>query len=124
MFYLVLTIGKNIFLFMDLPCPKTNAKKVFVTLAILLTWQAEVAGEGSVTIVDGRHYSNVFGETRNYRVFLPPGYDAALSKNILLSISFTAGPSAFSEAVIPMAISTKVKIMAGITLQTLFQEMM
>lgn len=80
MFYLVLTIGKNIFLFMDLPCSKTNAKKVFVTLAILLMCQAAVAGEDSVTIVDGRHYSNVFGETRNYRVFLPPGYDAARSK--------------------------------------------
>ena len=26
------------------------------------------------TIIDARHYSNVFGETRNYRVFLPPGY--------------------------------------------------
>ncbi len=28
----------------------------------------------SVTIIDSRHYSNVFGETRNYRIFLPPGY--------------------------------------------------
>ena len=27
-----------------------------------------------VTIVDSRHYSNVFNETRNYRIFLPPGY--------------------------------------------------
>lgn len=26
------------------------------------------------TIIDAAHYSNVFGETRNYRVFLPPGY--------------------------------------------------
>lgn len=26
------------------------------------------------TIIDARHYSNVFGETRNYRMFLPPGY--------------------------------------------------
>lgn len=26
------------------------------------------------TIIDARHYSNVFGETRNYRIFLPPGY--------------------------------------------------
>jgi enterochelin esterase-like enzyme len=29
---------------------------------------------GDVTIVDSRHYSNVFGEIRNFRVFLPPGY--------------------------------------------------
>jgi len=28
----------------------------------------------SVTILDSRHYSNVFGEIRNYRIFLPPGY--------------------------------------------------
>ncbi|HUQ67705.1 MAG TPA: alpha/beta hydrolase-fold protein [Flavitalea sp.] len=25
-------------------------------------------------IIDSRHYSNVFGETRNFRIFLPPGY--------------------------------------------------
>lgn len=31
------------------------------------------AGDG-VIIIDGSHYSNVFGETRNYRIFLPPGY--------------------------------------------------
>lgn len=28
-----------------------------------------------VAIIDSRHYSNVFGEIRNYRIFLPPGYD-------------------------------------------------
>ena len=27
-----------------------------------------------VTILDSRHYSNVLGEARNYRIFLPPGY--------------------------------------------------
>ena len=29
---------------------------------------------GDVTIIDSRHYSNVFGEIRNFRIFLPPGY--------------------------------------------------
>jgi len=29
---------------------------------------------GDVTILDCRHYSNVFGEIRNFRIFLPPGY--------------------------------------------------
>lgn len=29
---------------------------------------------GDVTIIDSRHYSNVFGEIRNLRIFLPPGY--------------------------------------------------
>lgn len=33
-----------------------------------------------VTIIDERHYSNVFGEVRNYRVFLPPGYSENPSK--------------------------------------------
>jgi hypothetical protein len=33
-----------------------------------------------VTIIDARHYSNVFGETRNYRVFLPPGYSENTAK--------------------------------------------
>jgi len=28
-----------------------------------------------VTIIDSKHYSNVLGEIRNYRIFLPPGYD-------------------------------------------------
>ncbi|HEU5146282.1 MAG TPA: alpha/beta hydrolase-fold protein, partial [Chryseosolibacter sp.] len=34
----------------------------------------------SATIVDARHYSNVFGEMRNYRVFLPPSYEENSSK--------------------------------------------
>ena len=29
---------------------------------------------GDVTIIDSRHYSIVFGEIRNFRIFLPPGY--------------------------------------------------
>jgi len=29
---------------------------------------------GDVKIIDSRHYSNVFGEFRNYRIFLPPDY--------------------------------------------------
>jgi len=38
-----------------------------------------VCGKGfaqtdEVTIIDSEHYSNVFGEIRNYRIFLPPGY--------------------------------------------------
>ncbi len=39
----------------------------------ILTAQLSFAG-GGVTIIDGRHYSNTFGEIRNYRIFLPPGY--------------------------------------------------
>ena len=32
------------------------------------------AQSDEVTIIDSRHYSNVFGEIRNFRIFLPPGY--------------------------------------------------
>src|SRR5436305_2811325 len=32
------------------------------------------AQSSGVTITDSKHYSNIFGEFRNYRIFLPPGY--------------------------------------------------
>jgi S-formylglutathione hydrolase FrmB len=32
------------------------------------------------TIIDSRHYSNVFGEIRNFRIFLPKGYTADQKK--------------------------------------------
>lgn len=32
------------------------------------------AQDGDVTIIDSKHYSTVLGETRNYRIFLPPDY--------------------------------------------------
>src|SRR5688500_3547723 len=34
----------------------------------------------SAKIIDSRHYSHVFGEIRNFRVFLPPGYSATGQK--------------------------------------------
>ena len=47
-------------------------RKTFLTVYILLV--AHQLSAGDVTIIDSRHYSNVFGEIRNFRVFLPPGY--------------------------------------------------
>ncbi len=44
-----------------------------LTLFMILSSGFCIAGSG-VTIIDGNHYSNVFGELRNYRIFLPPGY--------------------------------------------------
>ena len=44
---------------------------------IIFTATGSMAQSGkseNVTIIDSRHYSSVFNETRNYRVFLPPGY--------------------------------------------------
>jgi poly(3-hydroxybutyrate) depolymerase len=51
-------------------------KAIFNCFFLLLLFPASVNAQhaDSVTIVDSRHYSNVFGETRNYRIFLPPGY--------------------------------------------------
>ncbi len=45
-----------------------------LAVVFLVITSRVVGGVGDVTIIDGRHYSNVFGETRNYSVFLPPGY--------------------------------------------------
>ncbi len=43
-------------------------------LLIVIFWPGYI-NAGEVKIIDSRHYSNVFGEMRNYRIFLPPGYD-------------------------------------------------
>ena len=41
---------------------------------MLFSFYTRAQHADSVTIIDSRHYSNVFGEIRNYRIFLPPGY--------------------------------------------------
>jgi S-formylglutathione hydrolase FrmB len=38
------------------------------------TLQTNAQYTGGVTIIDSAHYSSVFGETRNYRIFLPAQY--------------------------------------------------
>jgi hypothetical protein len=43
-------------------------------LILIFTFHANAQSAAGVTIIDSRHYSNVFGEIRNYRIFLPPGY--------------------------------------------------
>jgi S-formylglutathione hydrolase FrmB len=47
-------------------------KKLTFILYIFLISSRTFADD--VTIIDSRHYSNVFGEVRNFRIFLPPGY--------------------------------------------------
>jgi poly(3-hydroxybutyrate) depolymerase len=47
---------------------------VFVAMIFTAESSAAYSGQDSVTIIDSKHYSSVFGEIRNYRVFLPPGY--------------------------------------------------
>src|SRR5256714_15617581 len=43
-------------------------------LILISSFHASAQYIKGVTIIDSRHYSNVFGEIRNYRVFLPPRY--------------------------------------------------
>lgn len=50
-----------------------NIFSLFCLLSIL-GYHGRSWAQEKVTIIDERHYSNVFGEIRNYRVFLPPGY--------------------------------------------------
>ena len=55
---------------------------LIVSLFVLLTFDIDTKAQstGKVTIIDSKHYSSVFGETRNYRIFLPPGYFDNLRK--------------------------------------------
>ncbi|MBK9389789.1 MAG: hypothetical protein IPN68_06215 [Bacteroidetes bacterium] len=46
----------------------------FIALVGTANSLASVNDQDSVTIIDSKHYSSVFGEIRNFRVFLPPGY--------------------------------------------------
>ncbi len=50
----------------------TNKRIILVGLFPLFIFAFSNAQ--NVTIIDSVHYSNVFGETRNYRIFLPPNY--------------------------------------------------
>ncbi len=46
----------------------------FLTILIVIFWSGYI-NAGEIKIIDSKHYSNVFGEMRNYRIFLPSGYD-------------------------------------------------
>ncbi|MES1219225.1 MAG: alpha/beta hydrolase-fold protein [Bacteroidota bacterium] len=51
--------------------------KFLSTIAVLLCFLHSIiihAQETGVTIIDSRHYSHVFAELRNFRIFLPKGY--------------------------------------------------
>src|SRR5690349_18171381 len=47
---------------------------------ILFLSVAAVSFSQEATIIDSRHYSNVFAEIRNFRIFLPKGYSADAQK--------------------------------------------
>jgi hypothetical protein len=59
-----------------------NRSTLFAWLLFLsiIAFNAHAQKGGEVTIIDSRHYSNVFGEIRNFRIFLPPGYFDNLQK--------------------------------------------
>ena len=47
---------------------------ILLLLAVASEINAQVANTEKTSIIDGQHYSNVFGEIRNYRIFLPASY--------------------------------------------------
>jgi poly(3-hydroxybutyrate) depolymerase len=50
-------------------------KRILWSLSlVILIIPAKHAYAGNAIIIDSKHYSNVFGEIRNFRIFLPPGY--------------------------------------------------
>ncbi|GJM29124.1 MAG: hypothetical protein DHS20C17_17590 [Cyclobacteriaceae bacterium] len=53
---------------------------IFLNLVLLWCTSMIFAQSAEVSIIDTRHYSNVFGEIRNYRIFLPPGYHQEADK--------------------------------------------
>lgn len=57
-----------------------NVTRLFPYVIFFLFFSAAQAQQDSATIIDSRHYSNVLGEIRNFRIFLPPGYSATNSK--------------------------------------------
>ena len=50
--------------------------KLLISSLLVLTIPllGDAQSRSEVSIIDSRHYSNVFGEIRNFRIFLPPGY--------------------------------------------------
>jgi len=55
-------------------------KKRFIGSCCFLLSFSFVANSQNVTIIDSKHYSNVFGEIRNYRIFLPRHYFDSVQK--------------------------------------------
>ena len=62
---------------------KNTSKSIFVIITLILLGiiKADSSAQSKTdqsqnvtTIIDSRHYSLVFGEVRNFRIFLPPSY--------------------------------------------------
>ncbi len=53
---------------------KKFASFLIVFVVLLRPFNASTQAGSDVTVIDSMHYSNAFGEIRNYRIFLPPGY--------------------------------------------------
>lgn len=62
--------------FSNMKARKKNGIVIIGISIIFLAVKVNSVFAGEVLIVDSRHYSNVFGEVRNFRVFLPPGYNS------------------------------------------------
>lgn len=53
---------------------------IFLLIVCVNAFYFNASAQDGVSIIDSKHYSNVFGEIRNYRVFLPPGYSSSPGK--------------------------------------------
>jgi S-formylglutathione hydrolase FrmB len=60
---------------------------------------AQDAAGRQARILDLKHYSHVFGEERNFRVFLPPGYDQAKEKRYPVIYFFHGFGERFNQTV-------------------------
>lgn len=54
--------------------------KLSTLLLLSFSFCVEISAVEKVIIIDASHYSAVFGEIRNYRIFLPPNYNKNVQK--------------------------------------------
>ena len=53
---------------------------IFLLIVCVNAFYFNASAQDGVSIIDSKHYSNVFGEIRSYRIFLPPGYSSSPGK--------------------------------------------
>jgi hypothetical protein len=57
----------------------TRLRIVLVAFLLVLSG-VRIAFAAPAIVRDGVHYSEVFGETRHYRIFLPPDYESSTKR--------------------------------------------
>jgi hypothetical protein len=67
------------------------------SVAVLLIAAGCVWAQPAARILDLKHYSKVFGEERNFRIFLPPSYDQATDKRYPVIYFFHGWSERFNQ---------------------------